>query len=196
MHIQRLRCGRGFDTTRRRLARRIAKIAQEIRIRPQHQVRIAVLHDLGGAASRLRHLPAAQSPFFSCWRPSSATARWNKERVEAFPVRKSLCHSRSLFPGNVILRSGDSGVEKARHIQPSASRDKTPARKTASSAPICMIPENLCLYRTAWWSSADSNLQPSDYQPLVLSLSNEPACGFSRERPRSQALCLKEDWLR
>jgi membrane protease subunit HflC len=36
--------GRSFSTTRRRLARRIAKIAEEIRIRPQHQVRIAVLH--------------------------------------------------------------------------------------------------------------------------------------------------------
>jgi len=42
---------------------------------------------------------------------------------------------RSPFPGNGILRGRDNGVEKARHIQSIVSRDKTPARNAANSAP-------------------------------------------------------------
>jgi hypothetical protein len=38
----------------------------------------------------------------------------------------SLHHCRSLFPGNGILRSRDSGVKKIGHIQPIVSRDKVP----------------------------------------------------------------------
>ena len=30
-------------------------------------------------------------------------------------------------------------------------------------------PGNLCLRKTAWWGSEDSNFQPNDYQPLSLS---------------------------
>jgi hypothetical protein len=50
------------------------------------------------------------------------------------PIRTSLRHCRSLFPGNGILRGRDSGVEKARHIQPIVSRDKAPVRKPTNSA--------------------------------------------------------------
>ena len=40
------------------------------------------------------------------------------------PIRTSLRHCRSPFPGNGILRRRDSDVKKARHIQPIVSRDK------------------------------------------------------------------------
>src|SRR5580704_14549627 len=40
----RRRCRLGVGAFRQRLARRIAEIAEEIRIRPQHQMRVAVLH--------------------------------------------------------------------------------------------------------------------------------------------------------
>jgi hypothetical protein len=42
------------------------------------------------------------------------------------PIRTSVRHYRSLFPGNGILRGGDSGAEKACHIEPIISRDKAP----------------------------------------------------------------------
>ena len=46
--------------------------------------------------------------------------------------------------------------------------------KTHQFGAICTTPGNLCLYRTAWWGSGDSNFRPNDYQPLALSLSNGP----------------------
>ena len=48
------------------------------------------------------------------------------ETASSRPIRTSLGHCRSLFPGNGIVRGRDSGVEKARHIQSIVSRDKTP----------------------------------------------------------------------
>jgi hypothetical protein len=50
------------------------------------------------------------------------------------PIRTSLRHCRSLFPGNGILRDRDSSVEKAGHIQPIVNRDKGPERKPTNSA--------------------------------------------------------------
>src|ERR1700722_18390385 len=41
---RRRRCRLGVRASRQRFARRVAEIAEEIRIRPQHQVRVAVLH--------------------------------------------------------------------------------------------------------------------------------------------------------
>ena len=67
------------------------------------------------------------------------------------PVKAARPTIRSPFPGNGILRGRDSGVEKARHIQPIVGRDKIPARKLTNSALFCRTPENLCLYGTAWW---------------------------------------------
>ena len=58
--------------------------------------------------------------------------------------------------------------EKARHIQPIVSRDKTP-RENHQFGAICTTPGNLCLYGTAWWGWEDSNFQPNDYQPRALS---------------------------
>jgi hypothetical protein len=35
-------------------------------------------------------------------------------------------------------------------------------------------PRNLCLCKTAWWGWEDSNFQPNDYQPLALSIEQQP----------------------
>jgi hypothetical protein len=35
-------------------------------------------------------------------------------------------------------------------------------------------PGNLRLRRTAWWGRKDSNFQPNDYQPLALSIEQQP----------------------
>ena len=42
--------------------------------------------------------------------------------------------SEHLFPGNGILRGRDSGVKKARHIQPIVSRDKATLENPPNSA--------------------------------------------------------------
>jgi hypothetical protein len=89
------------------------------------------------------------------------------ERVEAFPVRKSLCHGRSLFPGNAILRSRDSGLEKARHVLLIVSRDKAPTRKPASSALFARPRENLRLYGTAWWRRQSQSNQSHKSNSLL-----------------------------
>jgi hypothetical protein len=47
------------------------------------------------------------------------------------------------------LWSRDSGVEKARHIQPIVSRDKAPRTKTHQFGAICTTPGNLTLPRVA-----------------------------------------------
>ena len=62
------------------------------------------------------------------------------KRAEAFPVRKSLCYGRSLFPGNAILRGRDNGGEKGGHLQPLVSRYKAPRLEPRRFGPIRTTP--------------------------------------------------------
>jgi hypothetical protein len=81
------------------------------------------------------------------------------------PPTQVLGHCRSPFPGNGILRSRDSGVEKSNYTQPDRQQRQSARTKARRFGAICMTPGNLCLYGTTWWSWEDSNLQPNDYQP-------------------------------
>ena len=45
-----------------------------------------------------------------------------------------------------------------------------PYTKTQKFGAICTTPGNLRLYGTAWWAREDSNLQPSGYEPLALTI--------------------------
>ena len=91
-------------------------------------------------------------------------------RLSLLLIRTSLHHCRSLFPGNGILEGRDSGAEKARHIQPIGQQRQKPRTKTQKFGAICTTPGNLCLGGTAWWAREDSNLQPSGYEPLALTI--------------------------
>ena len=44
------------------------------------------------------------------------------------------------------------------------------ARTPANSGLFANEPGNLCLRKTAWWAREDSNLQPSGYEPLALTI--------------------------
>jgi hypothetical protein len=100
-------------------------------------------------------------------------------------IRTSLRHCWSPFPGNGILRGRDSGVEKARHIQPIVSRDKTPARKPTDSALFARTPGNLCFRGTAWWGWEDSNLQPSGYRQEMGEAQSSHSANLCSRRSRN-----------
>jgi hypothetical protein len=72
----------------------------------------------------------------------SITVVWSSaQEITMYEFKRLYSHCRSLFPGNGILRGRDSGVGKARHIQPIVSRDKGPARKPTNSALFALHPE-------------------------------------------------------
>jgi hypothetical protein len=66
---------------------------------------------------------------------------------------------------------GTMQQRQRRRKGPSHSTDRQQRQsarsKTRRFGAICTTPGNLCLRETAWWGWEDSNLQPSDYQPLA-----------------------------
>jgi hypothetical protein len=106
---------------------------------------------------------------------TAPTCDWFASVVLFAPIRTSLRRCRSLFPGNGIC----AGQRQRRRKGPSHStyrqQRQSTRTKTHQFGAICTTPGNLCLYRTAWWGSEDSNCQPNDYQPLVSGQSRHTA---------------------
>jgi hypothetical protein len=99
--------------------------------------------------------------------------------------------TKSLVPGNRISQAENKAAETLPDIQRDRCGDKicryNPGRLGAS----CRDPGNLRWRGNAWWAREDSNLQPSGYEPLALTIelraraARVPRCCYTgiRRRP-------------
>ncbi len=118
----------------------------------------------------------------TCSKPCSADCgHWPPCERVSVDRRTRLCPQGQNLPGK-----GLSEPETARHFAPTIRRDQQqrpetrlpPARKPPKTGGFSRDRMKPDLHGTAWWAREDSNLQPSGYEPLALTIELRAPAGF------------------
>ena len=95
----------------------------------------------------------------------------------------SLCRTGLRFPGNGISGAETNAPKHAPEYRSCAVAETNAAKKARQLRAFVVSSGNLRVRGTAWWAREDSNLQPSGYEPLALTIELRARATHAPARP-------------